>query len=250
MGQKTILITGASSGIGAALARVEARSGVTLLLWGRNATRLEEVAKECRARGAETRAEIFDLSDSAGFVPRLAAADATTPIHLAVFNAGLGGTAPDDAVTEGPEVARAIAEVNFVAPIVGAHLIAEAMARRGGGQIVLIGSISESYPLPMAPTYAATKAGLKMFAEALRLRLAKHRVVVTLVSPGFIDTPMSQQVIQPKPFLIGADAAARIISRRIARGDAAIVVPWQFRVIRTATNLLPRFVLRWALARS
>jgi len=250
MGQKTILITGASSGIGAALARAEARAGVTLLLWGRNAARLEEVAQACRAHGAEAKIELFDLSDSAGFAPRLAAADAATPIDLAIFNAGLGGTAPDDAVTEGPEIARAIAEVNFVAPVVGAHLIAAAMARRGGGQIVLIGSISESYPLPMAPTYAATKAGLKMFAEALRLRLAKHRVVVTLVSPGFIDTPMSQQVTQPKPFLIGADAAARIISRRIARGDAAIVVPWQFRVIRAATNLLPRFVLRWALARS
>jgi short-subunit dehydrogenase len=250
MGQKTILITGASSGIGAALARAEARPGVTLLLWGRNAARLEEVANECRARGAEAHSEIFDLSDSAGFAPRLAAADAATPIDLAIFNAGLGGTAPDNAVTESPEAARAIAEVNFVAPVVGAHLMAEAMARRGGGQIVLIGSISESYPLPMAPTYAATKAGLRMFAEALRLRLKKHRVVVTLVSPGFIDTPMSLKVTEPKPFLMKADAAARIISRRVARGDAAIVVPWQFRVIRAATGLLPRFILRWALAHS
>src|ERR1700760_3392881 len=188
MGQKTILITGASSGIGAALARAEARSGVTLLLWGRDTARLEEVANACRARGAEARAEVFDLSDSAGFAAALAAADAATPIDLAIFNAGLGGTAPDDAVTEGPETARAIAEVNFVAPIVGAHLMAEAMAKRGGGQIVLIGSISESYPLPMAPTYSATKAGLRMFAQALDIRLAKTGVGVTLVSPGFVDT--------------------------------------------------------------
>jgi short-subunit dehydrogenase len=250
MGQKTILITGASSGIGAALARAEARSGVTLLLWGRNAARLEQVAQECRARGAEARTEIFDLSDTAGLPARLAAADAAAPIDLAIFNAGLGGTAPDNAVTEGPGTARAIAEVNFVAPVVGAHLMAEAMARRGGGQIVLIGSISESYPLPMAPTYAATKAGLRMFAEALRLRLTKHHVRVSLVSPGFIDTPMSQQVTQPKPFLIGADAAAKVISRRVARGDATIVVPWQFRILRAATELLPRSILHWVLARS
>jgi len=250
MGQKTILITGASSGIGAALARAEARSGVTLLLWGRNAARLERVAQECRARGAEARIEIFDLSDTGGLPARLAAADAAAPIDLAVFNAGLGGTAPDNAVTEGPGTARAIAEVNFVAPVVGAHLMAEAMARRGGGQIVLIGSISESYPLPMAPTYAATKAGLRMFAEALRLRLTKHHVRVSLVSPGFIDTPMSQQVTQPKPFLIGADAAAKVISRRVARGDATIVVPWQFRILRAATELLPRSILHWVLARS
>jgi short-subunit dehydrogenase len=84
----------------------------------------------------------------------------------------------------------------------------------------------------------------------LRLRLTKHHVRVSLVSPGFIDTPMSQQVTQPKPFLIGADAAAKVISRRVARGDATIVVPWQFRILRAATELLPRSILHWVLARS
>jgi short-subunit dehydrogenase len=250
MGRKTILITGASSGIGAALARAQARADVTLLLWGRDERRLADVTAACRARGAEVQGQIFDLRDLAGLAAKLAAADAATPIDLAIFNAGLGGTAPEACAAEVPETARAVAEVNFVAPIVGANVIAEAMAKRGGGQIVLIGSIAESYPLPMAPTYAATKAGLRMFAEALRLRLARHRVLVTLVSPGFIDTPMSQSVTEPKPFLIGADKAAAIISRRIARGDATIVVPWQFGIIRRITDLLPRSVLHWALSRS
>ena len=250
MGQKIILVTGASSGIGAALARAEARPGVTLLLWGRDASRLDDVAALCRARGAEAHTEIFDLRDTAGFAAKLAAADSATPVDLAIFNAGLGGTAPEHAAAEEPETARAIAQVNFVAPVVGANLIAEAMARRGAGQIVLIGSISESYPLPMAPTYAATKAGLRMFAEALRLRLAKHRVRVTLVSPGFIDTPMSRKVTEPKPFLMDADKAAAIISRRVARGAATIVVPWQFRVIRAVSELLPRALLHWVLSRS
>lgn len=250
MGQKTILITGASSGIGAALARAQARAGMTLLLWGRDAARLDDVAAECRARGAEVLTESFDLRDVPGFMAKLSAADNATPIDLAIFNAGLGGTAPQDAAAEIPETARAIAEVNFVTPIVGANLIAEAMARRGGGQIVLVGSISESYPLPMAPTYASTKAGLRMFAEALRLRLKKHRVSVTLVSPGFIDTPMSRGVTEPKPFLMDVDKAAAIVSRRVAQGAATIVVPWQFRVIRTVTDCLPRALVRWVLSRS
>src|SRR6185436_10075124 len=220
MNPKTILITGASSGIGAALARAHAKAyakfGVTLLLWGRDESRLNETARECRALGAEALTESFDLRDAPGFVTRLSAADAKTPIDLAIFNAGLGGTVAKTEFAESPERAQAIAQVNFVAPVAGASLLAGAMAKRGRGQIVLVGSISESYPLPMAPTYAASKAGLRLFAEALGMRLARHGVTVTLVSPGFIDTPMSRQVIEPKPFMITADAAAAVIARGIA----------------------------------
>ena len=249
MAPKTILITGASSGIGAALARAHARPGVTLLLWGRDEARLNESAAQCRALGASTSIQSFDLRDAAGFAARLAAADAAAPIDLAIFNAGLGGTVPQGAFAEAPETAQAIAEVNFVAPVTGANVIADAMARRGAGQIVLVGSISESFPLPMAPTYAATKAGLKLFAEALDIRMAHYGVAVTLVSPGFIDTPMSRKVTEPKPFLMSADAAAAIIARKIAARTRTIVVPWQFAVIRGLAGLLPRVLLRLFLKR-
>jgi short-subunit dehydrogenase len=248
MSQKTILITGASSGIGAALARAHATAGVTLLLWGRDQVRLDEAAGACRMLGAQCVVDIVDVRDIAAMTARLIARDGETPIDLAIFNAGLGGTAPDDAAAEDPQSVQAMAEVNFVAPLVGANVMADAMARRGRGQIVLVGSISESFPLPMAPTYAATKAGLAMFAEALFIRMRKRRVVVTLVSPGFIDTPMSRKVTEPKPFLMQADPAARIIARRIARGDHRIVVPWQFAVIRGFARLLPRAMLRLILS--
>ena len=250
MSAKTILITGASSGIGAALARAYAREGVTLLLWGRNATRLSETAAQCRALGPRIITEVFDLRDAPMFASRLALADAITPIDLAIFNAGLGGSAPNDRPAEAPDSAQAVADVNFVAPVVGAHVMADAMARRGAGQIVLIGSISESYPLPMAPTYAATKAGLRLFAEALGLRLSKHGVTVSLVSPGFIDTPMSRKVTESKPFLITADAAAAVIVRKIAARKRVIEVPWQIAVIRAVTDLLPRALVRRVLSRA
>ena len=247
MAPKTILITGASSGIGAALARTYAREGVTLLLWGRSEARLEQVAAQCRALGAIAQTQVFDLRDAAGFAARLA--DIATTTDLAVFNAGLGGTVPDGAWAESPQSVQAIADVNFVAPLVGASVMAEAMARRGAGQIVLVGSIAESFPLPMSPTYAATKAGLRMFAQSLDIRMAKHGVTVTLVSPGFIDTPMSRQVTEPKPFLMDADTAARIIARGIASGARTIVVPWQFRVIRGLAALVPQALLRLILSR-
>ena len=249
MSGKTILITGASGGIGSALARAFARPDVTLLLWGRDAARLEETAADCRSRGAHCHVEMIDLRDIAAQLAGLAAADRATPIDIAIFNAGLGGTAPGGAAAESAEASRAVAEVNFLAPVTGANAIAAAMAARGQGQIVLIGSIAESYPLPMAPTYAATKAGLRMFAEALGLRLARHGVSVTLVSPGFIDTAMSRQVTEPKPFLMSADRAAVVIARGITARARTIVVPWQFAVIRAITDLLPRAVLRRVLSR-
>ena len=153
MAPKTILITGASSGIGAALARAHARAGVTILLWGRDEARLNETAGQCRALGAAALVQSFDLRDAAGFAVRLAAADAATPIDLAIFNAGLGGTVPHGAFAEAPETAQAIAEVNFVAPVTGASAIADAMARRGAGHIVLVGSISESSTASMKPKW-------------------------------------------------------------------------------------------------
>src|SRR5207302_5946551 len=90
----------------------------------------------------------------------------------------------------------------------------------------------------------------KMFAKSLDIRMAQYGVKVTLVSPGFIDTPMSQQVTEPKPFLMDADTAAGIIARGIAAGSRTIVVPWQFAVIRGIAALLPRALLRLILARA
>lgn len=250
MSEPVILITGASSGIGAALARAQARPGARLLLWGRDVARLDAVAADCRTKGAVVETDILDLRDLDGQMVLLAARDAQAPITLAIFNAGLGGSAPPELLAEAPERCRATAEVNFVAPVMAANFMADAMARRGGGHVVLVGSIAESFPLPMAPTYAGTKAGLALFAEALGIRMKKHGVAVTLVSPGFIDTPMSQSVTEAKPFLISAEAAAAIITRKLAARPRRIVVPWQFAVIRAVAALLPRALVRLVLSRA
>jgi len=248
--RQKILITGASSGLGAALAHAYAGAGVTLILWGRDAARLEVTARQCRERGAECHTDAFDLRDSDGLVTRLTQCDAEAPIDMAIFNAGLGGSIPRDQLAEAPAAAKATLEVNFMAPVIGASVISAAMAQRGQGHIVLIGSISESFPLPMAPTYAATKAGLALYAEALGIRMAAHGVAVTLVSPGFIDTPMSQQLTEPRPFLMSADRAAQIIIRKLATRPARIVLPWQFIVIRAASRLMPRALMRLILRRA
>ena len=240
-----ILISGASSGIGAALARSYAEPGNRLYLWGRDATRLQAVAEECRARGADAATSCFDLTDTAAL---MAALDGAGAVDVAVFNAGLGGSLPHEAVAQEPHAAARMVTVNFTAPVIGANVMAEKMAAHGGGRIVLIGSIAALFPLPMAPTYSGSKAGLAMFAEALGARLHRRGIRISLVSPGFVDTPMSQGLKEPRPFLIGPDKAAMIIKKRVARGARHIVVPWQFAVIAAFSRLLPKSLVRVVLS--
>lgn len=244
MSVKTILITGASSGIGAALARRYAGPGVQLVLWGQNPMRLGATAAECRAKGAAVESAGFDLTALDALAARLEATDDRYPLDLAIFNAGLGGSLNPHDVAQDPHSAERMATVNFTVPVVGANLLARRMAGRGRGRIVLVGSVADSYPLPMAPVYVGTKAGLALFAEALDLRVARFGVGISLVVPGFVDTPMSQGLTEPRPFLLSADEAAAIITRKIAQGARSIVLPWQFSVIRMVTGLLPRFLLR------
>lgn len=242
---RNILISGASSGIGAALARLYAESGTRLILWGRDNARLNAVAQDCRARGADAATSCFDLTDLKALN---AALDAAGTVDLAIFNAGLGGSLPRDAIAQDPAATERMATVNFTAPAIGANVMADRMGRAGGGQIVLISSIAAMFPLPMAPVYSGSKAGLTMFADALRARVRRYGVGVSLVSPGFVDTPMSQGLKEPRPFLIDADKAAAIIREKLARRASHIVLPWQFAVIAAVAGIIPKRLVRAVLA--
>ena len=246
---RNILITGASGGIGAALARVYAVPGSSFVLWGRNEERLAETAAQCRARGALCETASFDLTDFDRLVAALEAADARNPFDLVILNAGVGGSLPRDRAAQDARLAQIMTGVNFTAPVIAANLLADRMARRGRGRIVFVGSVAGSFPLPMAPVYSGTKAGLAMFAEAMGLRLARYGVGVTLVSPGFVDTAMSRSLKEPRPFLMTPDAAAAIIARKIECGARHIVVPWQFAVILAAAKLVPRSIMRAVFSR-
>jgi short-subunit dehydrogenase len=244
-----VLITGASSGLGAALAAAYAEPGNNLILFGRDQTRLNETAALCRQRGAGVECISIDIRNIDPLVSGIQEIDARTPLDLAILNAGLGGIAGIERISELPERSHEMSLVNFVSPVVTATAIGELMGARGHGRIVLVGSLAEAFPLPMAPTYAGTKAGLAMFAEALELRLQKHGVGVTLVSPGFIDTPMSRSVPPPKPFLMTTKDAAAIIRRKIDSGARRLVLPWQFAVILALSRWIPRALTR-AILRS
>jgi short-subunit dehydrogenase len=133
--------------------------------------------------------------------------------------------------------------VNFVATAAMAAALANHMARRGEGRIVLVGSAAGFHALPFAAAYAGSKAGIAHFAQALRLGVKRHGVQVTLVSPGFIDTSAGRKAPGPRPFVLQASDAAARIARAAARGQAHAIFPWPFILLRWLDRLLPR-VLR------
>jgi short-subunit dehydrogenase len=234
-----ILITGASGGLGEALAHHYAAPGRVLLLWGRNQERLATVADACRRAGAEAVTRSLDLTDSAAAMVAVEEDDDAAPICLALFAAGQGDIrAPDMVAEDAPQVIR-LGLVDFVVPCALAATLASRMAARGQGQIVFIGSAAAFHALPFAAAYAGSKAGLARFAQALRLGVAAQGVSVTLVSPGFIDTAAGRKVPGPKPFLMQPSQVAARIAKATARGQAHLILPWPFALLRLADRLLP-----------
>lgn len=213
-----VLITGASSGIGAELAWLYAARGRPLVLWGRDVARLEDVAVRARAFGVDVHTRVLDLMDGAAAVAALREDDDSHPLGIAILAAGLGDMRRGQDVVERAEDVLRLGLVNYATPSAMAAAAAERMVPRGRGHIVLIGSVAAFHALPFAAAYSGSKAGIKRFAEAQQMALAPLGVGVTLVSPGFVDTPMSRRVVGAKPFLQTAPAAARRIARAVDRG--------------------------------
>lgn len=237
-----VLITGASSGIGAALARAYAGDGVTLVLTGRHAGRLEAVARECRQLGAAVRAETLDVRDSAGMDALIRAADREAPLDLVVANAGItGGTAPGRPF-ETRDAAAAVLGINLDGALNTILPAAEVMAARGAGRIAVVSSLAGLRGLPYSPAYSAAKAALNAYAEAIRGPLRRRRVTLSLILPGFVETPLDDSIESRKTFRVSAPRAARIIQRGLARGRARIAFPWPLYL---GIRILARLPARW-----
>ena len=225
MDPKSIAITGASSGIGAALARALAGPGRRLALIGRDLDRLEGVAAACRAKGAACVTASIDVREGERLASFLAEADADTPIDLLIVSAGvLGGRHADQAVETGA-AARHVLEVNLLAAVDTLHAVLPSMQRRGRGDIVLVASLASLNPLPDAPAYSASKAGLMSYGLALRDAVAPRGIRVVVACPGFVATAMSDLHRGPRPGEITADEAAGRILRGLQGNEALIGFP-------------------------
>ncbi len=207
----SIVITGASSGIGEALADAYAAPGVTLALTGRDRARLDTVADRCRKAGAVVIADTVNSTDRAGLAAWLLAVDAAAPVDLVIANAGISAGTGGGVETE--EQARRILAVNLDGVLNSIHPLLPAMRARRRGQIALMASQAGFRGLPGAPAYCASKAAVRVYGEALRGNLAGEGIGVTVICPGFVESRMTAVNRFPMPFLMASDAAARVIRR-------------------------------------
>jgi short-subunit dehydrogenase len=246
---RSILITGASSGIGRALALAYAGPGARLALTGRDQGRLESVAAMAREQGAEVDAGLLDVRDQDAMARWIGAADARRGFDLCIANAGITtGLAPGE-LHEDPDAVRAILGINLVGVLNTVEPLIAPMLARGGGQIAFIGSIAGLRGLPYAPAYCATKAAVHAYSESLRGRLEPAGLSVSLVIPGFVKTPLNDSIEAIKPFEISDAEAARIIRRGLDRRKAVIAFPWPLYLAARLSEILPARLVDKILSR-
>ena len=229
----TVLIPGASSGIGEALALACADRGDRLFLCGRDAARLDAVAAACRARGATADARVLDVTDEAATRDWIRACDDAAPLDRVFSNAGVA-TGPEIE----PNVRRTFAvnvggTVNVVLPAV------EAMRARRCGHVIMTASIAGYGPLAGCPSYSATKSCVKTWGLSLRGHLRAEGVRVSVICPGFVRSRMTDKNTCPMPFFMEAERAARIILRRVDRNVGLIAFPWPMRFATWWLSTLP-----------
>lgn len=221
---RSILITGASSGIGEALALAYAAPGISLFLSGRDERRLAAIADACRARSAAVEAAAVDVANRAAMATWIAGADAQRPLDLVIANAGISGGSSGKG--EGEQQTRRIFEINVTGTLNTVLPAIPPMQRRGQGQIALMSSAASFRGVPGSPAYSASKAAVRAYGEALRGALAPAGIRVSVICPGFVRSRITEANRFPMPLLMDADRAARIIRRGLERNKARIAFPW------------------------
>jgi short-subunit dehydrogenase len=241
----TVVITGASSGIGKALALRFARDGAVLGLLGRSTDRLEAVAEECRRSGAVVSTATIDVRARSEMQAWLCSFDASTPVDILIANAGVMAGRPTDAELEPSTASHALMETNVLGVLNSVQPILPRMMGRGRGQIGIVSSIAAFIPLPDAPSYSASKSAVLNYGLALRSALRRSGVGVSVICPGYVETPMMEQESGPKPFALTAQSAADLIVLGLRKNRSMIVFPFWFALITRLGGLLPDSVRRW-----
>ncbi|MBN8531881.1 MAG: SDR family NAD(P)-dependent oxidoreductase [Alphaproteobacteria bacterium] len=242
---QTIVITGASSGLGAALAREYAEKGVTLALTGRDKARLDAVAKECHARGAHVRSAVLDIRDAEAVRQWLAKVSESSPIELVIANAGISAGTGEHKEMESAAQVKDIFDINVQGVFNTILPVIPQMQARRKGQIAIISSLAGVVGLPGSPAYSASKAAVRVYGDALRGLLKKDGIRVSVVNPGFIKTPMTDVNDYPMPMIMPAEKAAKKIVHGLTYNHGVIGFPMLLFGLLSMLSVYPYFLRDW-----
>jgi short-subunit dehydrogenase len=241
---RTIVITGASSGIGSALALRYAGESGLLALMGRDERRLQAVAEACRNRGKAVRTALIDVRDRAAMGHWLAEFDRASPVDLVIANAGvMAGTPPGGAI-EAADAGYAAIETNVLGVLNTIQPLLPHMMERRRGQIAIIGSLAGFIGLPDCPSYSASKSAVLSYGQSLRALLAPYGIGVSVVCPGYVATPMLLRESGRKPFAMPAERAAELIAGGLQRNRAVISFPFLLSIGSRLHGLMPDRIRR------
>jgi NAD(P)-dependent dehydrogenase (short-subunit alcohol dehydrogenase family) len=241
-------VTGASSGIGRAVALELARRGYEVYATARRVAELESLVAEAGGLAGAIFAAPGDVVDRQGLATLVSTIELRRPVALAVLNAG--GAARDPFEDFGGTGFQQTFALNVQGVANSLHPLLPAMRARGRGQIAIVGSISGYGGLPNAGAYAPSKAAVISLAVGLRFLVEKFGVTVQIVNPGYIRTPLTADNTYPMPFLMEVDDAARRLCDGLERGGFEIRFPRRLAWILRALNCLPYGAYFWAFNRA
>ena len=236
---RSVVITGASRGLGAALATAYAECGSLLGLTAFGSPLLADVARTCEGQGATVRHAWVDAASAQDMRTFLRAIDNERPLDLVIVNAGRFSGSPVRGTLQPLQEGLDLLRSNLVGAITTVEAAVDVMRPRRRGHIVLIVSLAAFYPQADAPIYSASKAGLASYGEAMRELLADDGIRISLIFPGHIATDQTKRQIGRLPLMISAPEAARIIRAGLDRGRDTIVFPRRLYWMIRAGNLLP-----------
>lgn len=235
------IVTGASSGIGAALARELAKRGWKVGLVARRAELLDTLVAEIRAAGGDAAAATADVTDRAATDAAVLALEAALgPCDLLVANAGTG--APTHAAKMPVDTILSIMRLNYDGVVHAAAAVLPGMLARKRGRLAVVSSVAASRGLPGTGAYSASKAAISTLWESMRIDLRGKGVTCTTIHPGFIDTPLTQKNRFKMPFLMPVERAARIVADGLEAGAVDITFPWQMSLLSRVMRMLPNWL--------
>lgn len=238
---KVIFLTGASSGIGEALALEMAKRGAILGLAARREDMLNDLARRCEKAGGTARVFPLDVVD-ADAVESAATElrDEFGRIDILIANAGIGGSTKGDYLD--PNVVRSVVEVNLLGAANAVHAVLPDMLAQGSGHLVAISSLAGFRGLPRSAAYSASKGGMTNFFESVRLDVQHKGVDVTIIQPGFIKTPLTDGRKNKMPYLMELDDSIPHFLNAIEKKKKFCAFPWQLATLVRAGRIFPAWL--------